>query len=64
MLKELGYTVSINKEKEITATKKGSNVKASIGSNIVTVNGKNIYLSEIVWDVNDVILALTKPVDK
>ena len=71
MLEGLGYKIiKPNKgTSEITAikrdlkTKKETVIKGAIGSNVVSVDGVKIYLKEIVWQVNDMALALIKPVE-
>lgn len=59
MLIELGYKIT-TKGKDISAIKKDSRVNAKIGSNVAEVNGKKVYLSEIIWDVDDVITAIAE----
>lgn len=66
MLESLGYKI-IEKGINITATKevgKGkdkktdSTIKAMIGSNLVRIDKKDIYLDFIIWEIDDIVKAL------
>ena len=59
MLESKGFKVieegnKIMLTKSDKSNKKNMNIKAEIGSNIITINGKDKYLPYIIWDIADV----------